>query len=279
MKLPCPYCGDSIKYEESLGGKTIVCGYCKRSLLMPFVAQLPPDSQEEFRQEQYELRKKAKAEEQKRLRDQGQESERKRAALLRQQELEKQAEERRLQRAAEAEETRLRQEARVAKKQEYLQAIADAKAAPEKPKIWHCLIKGSQHGPMQESMVQKWADDGILGEDDHVRVEGSATWIRVPDIPERFHIPVHAAPGAVAVVKAPKPRSGLFYLVVFQLCVVVAVVVSLVIVYSAPDELERRNARSAEEGFKEGQRAEEIRREEDAKKHADWDRSHGLPYK
>lgn len=181
MKLPCPYCGDSIKYQESLGGKTIRCNYCKRPLLIPFVAQLPPDYQEEFRQEQAKLRKNAEAAEQKRIRALRKESERKQAELLRQQELE-----------IRAKEARLRQDAEAAQQQQYVKAIADAKAEPDKPKIWHCSIKGTQHGPMQESVLQKWVDDGAIGEDDYVRVEGAVTWIRLSDIPERFCFPVHA---------------------------------------------------------------------------------------
>jgi hypothetical protein len=40
-----------------------------------------------------------------------------------------------------------------------------------------------------------------------VRVEGSAIWIRVPDLPERFHIPVHAAPVQDALVQAVTETS------------------------------------------------------------------------
>lgn len=102
IKLPCPYCRESINYEESLGGKTITCGYCKRPLNMPLVAQLPPEYQEEFRHQQDKLRKKAEAAEQKRIRAQQKESERKQAEFLRQQELTKRAEEVRLRQQAEA---------------------------------------------------------------------------------------------------------------------------------------------------------------------------------
>jgi len=119
IKLPCPYCGDSIKYEESLGGKTITCRYCKRPLKMPFLAQLAPEYQEEFRHQQDKLRKKAEAAEQKRIRAQQRESERESAAFLRQQELERRAEE-----------ARLRQQVEAAQQQEYVKAIHAGPTAP-----------------------------------------------------------------------------------------------------------------------------------------------------
>ena len=173
MKIPCPYCGDSIKYDESLGGRTIECGYCRRPVTMPSVAQLPPDYQAEFRREQEKLRKKAEAAEQKRLRAQQKEAEKKRAELVRR------------------ESDRLAQEAEWAQRQQYQQAVAVAKADPDKPKVWCCTAKGVQHGPMKEEMVQKWLDDGALGGGDYVLPEGTATWIRVSDLPERFHVPAH----------------------------------------------------------------------------------------
>ena len=70
IKIPCPFCGDSIKYEESLGGKTIACGYCKNALNLPIVAQLPPEYQAEFQRVQHKLRKKAQVAELKRLKAQ-----------------------------------------------------------------------------------------------------------------------------------------------------------------------------------------------------------------
>jgi tellurium resistance protein TerD len=182
IKLPCPFCGDSIKYEESLGGKTIPCGYCKKPLKMPLVTQLPPEYQDELRQKQDKVRKKAEAAEQKRLRAEQKECERRHAEVLQREELEKRAKEARLLRVEEA-----------ARQQQYAKATADARAEPDKPKIWHCSINGKTHGPMKESILQQWATDGAIGADDYVRVEGSVTWIRLSDIPERFHIPVRSS--------------------------------------------------------------------------------------
>jgi len=190
MNISCPYCGDSIKYDESLGGKRVVCRYCKRPLRMPFVAQLPADYQEEFRREQDKLRKKAQAAEQKRLLAQQREAERKRTEAWLEQERERQSQE-----------ARLRQEAEAARQQQYAKALVDAKAEPDRPKIWHCSIKGTQRGPIKESMLQKWIDDGVICGADHVRVEGRETWIRLSDLPERFHIPIHAGPVQVAIAQ------------------------------------------------------------------------------
>jgi len=79
IKIPCPFCGDSIKYEESLGGKTILCDYCKRALKIPFVAQLAPEYQEEFRHAQDKMRKKEQDAELKRLKAQQKEEKKKQA--------------------------------------------------------------------------------------------------------------------------------------------------------------------------------------------------------
>jgi hypothetical protein len=190
MKLSCPYCGDSIKYEESLAGKNVTCSYCKRPVLMPSVAQLPPDYQEEFRQEKEKLRKNAESAERKKLFAQQKESERKQAEFLRKQELENRAKEAQAQQKAEAD-----------RQQQYVKAIADVKSDPDKPKIWYCKIKGTQHGPMQEVILQKWADDGTVGKDDYVRVEGAVIWIRLSDIPERIHVPLHAVDVSVRCPK------------------------------------------------------------------------------
>jgi hypothetical protein len=48
---------------------------------------------------------------------------------------------------------------------------------------------------MQESMLQKWIDDGRLGGTDYVQVEGGEAWIVLSDLPERFPVPVRAARG------------------------------------------------------------------------------------
>lgn len=120
MKLPCPYCGDWIKYEESLGGTSITCNYCRRPILMPVVAQLPPDYQEEFRQEQDKLLKKAELAERKRLLAEKRAADKKQAEVLRQQQIEKRAKDAEAQREAE-----------IARQQQIAKAVADAQPTPD----------------------------------------------------------------------------------------------------------------------------------------------------
>lgn len=225
MQLPCPRCGELIKFQESLGGQRIVCRSCKRPLRMPLVAQLPPEHQEQYRREQDFLRQKAiRAKLQARDNEQAeswledltpprkeaeQQGDPTKWEWNEQQEtedarLKEEADVRRKQasenaRLELAETVRRREEAEAVQRQQYLKVVADAKAEPDKAKIWHCSIRGKQHGPMRESMVQQWIDDGTLGKGDQVRVEGCDTWIQLSDLPERFHIPVHA----VAIVAAP----------------------------------------------------------------------------
>ena len=152
-----------------------------KPLKMPFVAQLPPDYREELQREQDNLRKKAAAAEQKRIRAREKERYRQQAEIELKQQLER----------AEKEE-QLRQQA-AARQQQYAKALSDARADPDKQKIWHCSITGEQYGPMQESVVRVWVNDGRIGEDDYVRVEGADTWIRLSDISERFNVPVEAS--------------------------------------------------------------------------------------
>jgi len=102
IKLPCPFCGDSIKYDESLGGKTIVCGYCKKPLTMPSVAQLAPEYQDELRRMQDKVRKKLQAAESKRLKAEQKEEAKRQAQIAKQEEAERRAEESRFQQEIEA---------------------------------------------------------------------------------------------------------------------------------------------------------------------------------
>ncbi len=75
MKLPCPYCQESIEYDIRLVGQTISCSYCKRPVSMPPLSRLAPEYQEEYQEEQERKQKKLEAEELKR-----QKAERKRKA-------------------------------------------------------------------------------------------------------------------------------------------------------------------------------------------------------
>ena len=198
MKLPCPYCGDSIEYDGVLAGKTFRCRYCKKPLRMPLVTELAPEDRVEYEIEQEELRKRVEAAERERRLAQQKEAERKQAEYLAQQEHERRAREEQLRAAAEA-----------AQQQQYLQAVADAKADPERPKIWHCCIEGTEHGPMRESVLQKWIDDGALGGHDYVRLENAPIWIQLSDIPERFALPasiVAPVPAGDDRLRCPKCR-------------------------------------------------------------------------
>ena len=186
MKLLCGHCRRAFTYDGSLAGKEFTCSHCRRLVRMPFLTELPADLQEEYRHEQEKLRKKAESAEEKRIRAQQRESEAKRVELLRQQEL-----------AQRAEEARVRQKAERAEQQRYARAVAAAKADPGKPKIWHCVMNGAEHGPMKESVLQKWIDDGAITKDDYVLVDGAVTWIRLSDIPERFQFPARVQAQAV----------------------------------------------------------------------------------
>ena len=92
------------------------------------------------------------------------------------------------------EEARL-QEARKRQEQEqYAFALAHAKKDANEPKTWFCFANGVEHGPMRESMVQEWIDDGTLTSTDYVRTDNSVTWLRLSDLPERFHLPRPSSP-------------------------------------------------------------------------------------
>ncbi len=84
MKLPCPYCTENIVYDHNLAGKTIKCSYCQKNILMTPFDKLPPDYQQEYKDELEKIRKKQEAEQRK--------IEEKRVKDLRRQELEKQQE-------------------------------------------------------------------------------------------------------------------------------------------------------------------------------------------
>ncbi len=115
-------------------------------------------------------------------------------------------------RRAEAEELEKQRQAEI--HEQYLAEIARAKADPNTPKTWYCTQKGTERGPMQESLVQRWVDDGQLGLDDCVRTEDSTQWIRIRDIPERFYVkpqasaPTPTAAPAVAAKTVRCPKCG-----------------------------------------------------------------------
>jgi hypothetical protein len=65
MKLPCPYCTENIVYDHNLAGKTIKCSYCQNNILMTPFDKLPPDYQQEYKDELEKIRKKQEAEQKK----------------------------------------------------------------------------------------------------------------------------------------------------------------------------------------------------------------------
>jgi ABC-type multidrug transport system fused ATPase/permease subunit len=78
MKIPCPFCTEKIAYDPALAGKTIQCSYCQRPLLIPPLAKLPREYQEEFRAEQERLAAKQEKQRRKEIEQQRQERERQR---------------------------------------------------------------------------------------------------------------------------------------------------------------------------------------------------------
>jgi hypothetical protein len=65
MKLPCPYCTENIVYDHNLAGKTIKCSYCQKNILMTPFDKLPPDYQQEYKDELEKIRKKKEVEQRK----------------------------------------------------------------------------------------------------------------------------------------------------------------------------------------------------------------------
>lgn len=178
IQYTCQHCNASLETEDSLGMTNEECPICRKSNLVP-------PSRAQCRRHEAERRNEAR-----RIEDQHRQQE---AA-----------------RRAEAEKLEKQRQTEI--QEQYLVEIARAKADPSTPKTWYCSHKGAERGPMQESLVQRWLDDGQLGPDDCVRTEDSTQWIRIRDIPERFYAkPQRSAPtppltpaAAAKMLRCPK---------------------------------------------------------------------------
>ena len=173
IKYKCKYCKTVLETDASLGMKEEACPICKK------VNVVPPS-----KEQQREQKEREKAIQQQRK----EQLQREEAARLAETEL--------LQKQHETE-----------KQQQYLAAIGQAKANPGTPKIWYCQQNGQERGPMQEALLQRWIDDDQLGLDDCVRTEEGNVWIRLRDIPERFHVPVQKTANSAANNIALSPIS------------------------------------------------------------------------
>ncbi len=87
MKLPCPYCTEKITYDINLAGKTVKCSYCQKNILMTPLEKLPPEHQQEYKDEQEKIRKKQEVEERRLEEKRRKELERQDAERKRQQEI------------------------------------------------------------------------------------------------------------------------------------------------------------------------------------------------
>ncbi len=61
MNLSCPHCQELIPYDPKAAGSRITCSYCKRPVLIPQFQALPPELQQEYREEVEKARKKQEA--------------------------------------------------------------------------------------------------------------------------------------------------------------------------------------------------------------------------
>ena len=61
MNLPCPHCQKPLLYDPKLADRHLACPICKRPVLVPQLQALPPEVQEEYRQEVEEARRKQEA--------------------------------------------------------------------------------------------------------------------------------------------------------------------------------------------------------------------------
>jgi tellurium resistance protein TerD len=178
IKYTCRHCKAALETDDALGIKTEQCPACKKS------NQVPPSKAQKIAEKE---RRKAALRQQK-------EKARRYTEQQRQEELAKRAETEHFKRERELESQR-----------QYAVALQEAKADPAKPKIWYCSLRdGSQRGPMQEAILQKWIEYEQIGPKDEVRTENSTTWIRLEDIPERFAIPIHAS----NVIRCPRCGSS-----------------------------------------------------------------------
>lgn len=190
MKLRCD-CDQDYVYDHTKAGQQFKCRWCGQLLVMPRFEALSPEDQAYYRDELRKQQEKAKRVAEKAKRREQLAAEKHAAQIQKQQQKELELRER----AKADEAVRLR---RAEQDERYAEAIAEAKSEPDRPKVWFCYTNGTEHGPMQDAMVQKWIDDGTLGPRDYLRVENSATWVFASDIPERFHFP------STPTVKCPK---------------------------------------------------------------------------
>ncbi|NLX99869.1 MAG: hypothetical protein GXY83_27545 [Rhodopirellula sp.] len=177
MKLRC-VCNEDYVYDHTKAGQQFKCKWCKQLIVMPHFQSLSTEDQMYYRKELKKQEEKAKRAAEKAERKQ-------QAAAARE------AARQRAQHQEDAIRKKREEEARVqlAKKKhedkQYAFTLAYAKEEPNKPKTCFCSIKRVQHGPMQEAMVQKWIDDGLLSSMDYIRPDNLVTWLRLSDIPER----------------------------------------------------------------------------------------------
>ncbi len=137
MKLTCPYCQDGLAYDPRQAGKSVVCTFCKRPVLVPQLQALPAELQEEYRQEQLKLAGKREAEQRK------------------QQEAE--------QRRRQAEETRRRDEADQARRREEAERLALQRQAAERQRAerdrqvrteWNSQVQAATNMVPEEDAVK-----------------------------------------------------------------------------------------------------------------------------
>jgi hypothetical protein len=165
-------CEQEYVYDHTKAGQQFKCRWCGQLIVMPPFESLSPGDQSFYRTELQ--KQQEKAERKQRRAAERAETKRRRASEKYAIKVQKRQQE----------ELELRQQAQ--KQRQYAEALKQAKSEPDKPKVWLCSIDGTEYGPMQESIVQNWIDEGKLDQGDHVRVKGSPVWLCLSDIPERF---------------------------------------------------------------------------------------------
>ncbi len=171
IKYVCSHCDAKLETDDELGTKTEACPLCGAANSVP-----PSKAQKAAIKQQQRKAAREHAEEQRR-------------------------------RESEAQAERLRQERerQLAIQRQYDAAVAEAKADPGKQKIWYCRITGgAEHGPMQETILQKWVDGGRIGPQDRVRTDVNPVWVCLRDIPERFPTPLAQPASDSTELRCPK---------------------------------------------------------------------------
>jgi hypothetical protein len=139
MYLPCPHCHKPLLYDPNLAGRRLACPVCKRPVLVPELKALPPEIQEEYREEVEEARRKHEAD----LRKQQE------AELHRQQ-----AERDSAEMALQAEDNQRRREQQAEENRRQLEEIRlvteqDAKADAE----WKARVHAATHDVPEEAAI------------------------------------------------------------------------------------------------------------------------------